>query len=239
MLAFFRGIRRQLADDKQFWKYSRYAIGEIVLVVIGILIALQINTWNEARSFKKNERILLEELLESIQANRTMLQSSSSQLEKMNKSSTLILQVLKENIPYTDTLDVHFFWAAIRGDQRVNINRGAYEAYKNVGYDAIGSKTIQRNIASLYEAHYEQLNEWRMYLTGLAPYDHQFWTTHFLQYENGFSPINYGSLLSNESVQSYYYSVLRTRSVLEQFIRQCQMQSEAVIVLLEMEIKQG
>jgi hypothetical protein len=38
-----------MADDNQFFKYSRYAIGEIVLVVIGILIALQINTWNEER----------------------------------------------------------------------------------------------------------------------------------------------------------------------------------------------
>ena len=44
MLQFFRKIRWRLAQDNQFLKYSRYAIGEIVLVVLGILIALQINT---------------------------------------------------------------------------------------------------------------------------------------------------------------------------------------------------
>lgn len=49
MIPFFRKIRYRLAKDSQFFKYSRYAIGEIVLVVIGILIALQINTWNEER----------------------------------------------------------------------------------------------------------------------------------------------------------------------------------------------
>jgi len=49
MIPFFRKIRKKMADDNQFFKYSRYAIGEIVLVVIGILIALQINTWNEER----------------------------------------------------------------------------------------------------------------------------------------------------------------------------------------------
>jgi hypothetical protein len=43
MIPFFRKTRKKLADDNKFFKYSRYAIGEIVLVVIGILIALQIN----------------------------------------------------------------------------------------------------------------------------------------------------------------------------------------------------
>ena len=49
MLNFFRKIRRQLANENKFQKYFRYAIGEIVLVVLGILIALQINNWNEHR----------------------------------------------------------------------------------------------------------------------------------------------------------------------------------------------
>jgi len=50
MPPFFSRIRRKLANDNQFLKYSRYAIGEIVLVVIGILIALQINNWNQNRN---------------------------------------------------------------------------------------------------------------------------------------------------------------------------------------------
>lgn len=49
MLPFFRKIRYRLAKDNQFFTYSRYALGEIVLVVIGILIALYINNWNEKR----------------------------------------------------------------------------------------------------------------------------------------------------------------------------------------------
>ena len=55
MIGFFRKIRKKLADDNQFLKYSRYAIGEILLVVVGILIALQINNWNENRKIKENE----------------------------------------------------------------------------------------------------------------------------------------------------------------------------------------
>jgi len=49
MIPFFRKIRKKMADDNKPLKYMRYAIGEIVLVVIGILIALQINNWNQNR----------------------------------------------------------------------------------------------------------------------------------------------------------------------------------------------
>lgn len=55
MLPFFRKIRWRLAQDNQFFKYSRYAIGEIVLVVLGILIALSVNNWNEARKTTNTE----------------------------------------------------------------------------------------------------------------------------------------------------------------------------------------
>jgi len=49
MIPFFRKIRKKMADDNRPLKYMRYAIGEIILVVIGILIALQINNWNQER----------------------------------------------------------------------------------------------------------------------------------------------------------------------------------------------
>ena len=53
MIPFFRKIRKQSADDNKPLKYMRYAIGEIVLVVIGILIALSINNWNENQKKEK------------------------------------------------------------------------------------------------------------------------------------------------------------------------------------------
>ncbi len=62
MIPFFRKIRWRLAQDNQFLKYSRYAIGEIFLVVIGILIALQINTWNEERKSRLEETEILKRI---------------------------------------------------------------------------------------------------------------------------------------------------------------------------------
>ena len=69
MIHFFRRIRKKMADDNRPLQYARYAIGEIVLVVIGILIALQINTWNEERKENKIESNYLKEMQEDYQIN--------------------------------------------------------------------------------------------------------------------------------------------------------------------------
>jgi len=69
MIPFFRKIRKKMADDNKPMKYMRYAIGEIVLVVIGILIALQINNWNEERKLHAEEQYLLKELLAEFDIN--------------------------------------------------------------------------------------------------------------------------------------------------------------------------
>ena len=55
MIKFFRKIRFSLLSENKTSKYFKYAFGEIILVVIGILIALQINNWNENRKNKITE----------------------------------------------------------------------------------------------------------------------------------------------------------------------------------------
>ena len=60
MIKFFRKIRQNLLSEGKTEKYFKYAIGEILLVVIGILIALQINNWNEQRKANKQELLLLQ-----------------------------------------------------------------------------------------------------------------------------------------------------------------------------------
>lgn len=62
MLTFFRKIRQKLLSQNKVTRYLVYALGEIVLVVIGILLALQINTWNQNRLDRKQEQQLLAQL---------------------------------------------------------------------------------------------------------------------------------------------------------------------------------
>lgn len=95
MIPFFRKIRKKLADDNQFLKYSRYAIGEIVLVVVGILIALQINNWNEERKEKLQETKILYNLKDEFQENLQNLRFKDSILKTTINNLETVFEELK------------------------------------------------------------------------------------------------------------------------------------------------
>lgn len=78
MIKFFRRIRKELLKENRFSKYMLYAIGEIILVVIGILIALQVNNWNTQRTEKET----LYSILEAIKLD---LETDIEQTKKANK----------------------------------------------------------------------------------------------------------------------------------------------------------
>ena len=71
MIKFFRKIRQKLLSENKFSKYLLYAIGEIILVVIGILIALQINNWNENRKLTETKRNYYQQILVDLKNDKT------------------------------------------------------------------------------------------------------------------------------------------------------------------------
>ncbi|HEY5689383.1 MAG TPA: hypothetical protein VIS27_13850 [Yeosuana sp.] len=85
MIPFFRKIRKTLADDNKPLKYLRYAIGEIVLVMIGILLALQVNNWNQERG----KNILKESYRKNLIAD---LNQDIENLEQLNSLNTFAEQ---------------------------------------------------------------------------------------------------------------------------------------------------
>jgi soluble cytochrome b562 len=87
MIKIFRKIRQNLLMENKTGKYLKYAIGEIVLVVIGILIALSINNWNESRKIKNKKQTLVLNLIEDFEENKTLLELA------INNSDTLILKM--------------------------------------------------------------------------------------------------------------------------------------------------
>ncbi len=106
MIPFFRKIRKKMADDNRPLKYIRYAIGEIVLVVIGILIALQINTWNEERKDRIVEKDILLLLRRELKTNLRELEVYKKEAEQDNPKILLYETYFKagDNNPNKDSV---------------------------------------------------------------------------------------------------------------------------------------
>src|SRR5210317_788759 len=108
MIKFFRHIRQSLIMKNQTGKYLKYAVGEIVLVVIGILIALQLNNWNELRKERTVELSILNELLSDLHSDLKSLNEDIELNKRAIKSNQLIHDQLINNKAYYDSLDFHF-----------------------------------------------------------------------------------------------------------------------------------
>ena len=155
MINFFRKTRKQLAVDNRFFKYWRYAIGEIVLVVAGILIALQINTWNEIRKSKSTEINVLNDLVTGLENDRYTMDYIYDKHNRAIESCQIILRVMGG---FEETNNVS-------GEQFATTNyytnfyatKGAYESLKTIGFETITNKVLRFRIINLYEQWYRIL----------------------------------------------------------------------------------
>lgn len=96
MLSFFRHIRKKLIDSGSITKYLLYASGEILLVVIGILIALQVNNWNTNRLDRIEEKALLVQLKNEFLSNKEQLNQKIALRDQAMESTLLLLQMIDD-----------------------------------------------------------------------------------------------------------------------------------------------
>ena len=194
-----------MLTQNKFSKYLLYAIGEIILVVIGILIALQINTWNQDKKNRELERNILIEIEATINKNIDQLKSTVKGLEEMNQSGEIILNVWENKSPYSDTLSWHFFRSTWTGKGYVTgLSYAGYENLKNIGFDLISNDSIKRDIIRMFERGiprilglFESTEEWVLYK--------EHYLRNFLTTDDGWVPFDYNGLLKD----TYYYSIIR------------------------------
>ncbi|MBT8273486.1 MAG: hypothetical protein KJO77_06750, partial [Bacteroidia bacterium] len=96
MINFFRKIRYDLMGSRKTAKYLKYAIGEIILVVIGILIALQINNWNIANKDKKKEAVYLSKIETNLEDDIALYKSIMSQDSTMLDQLNILMRSLTD-----------------------------------------------------------------------------------------------------------------------------------------------
>ncbi len=141
-------------------RYLKYAIGEIILVVIGILIALQINNWNETEKTKKFEYEIINLIDQNLKQDSIAI---SSELFKaklaIRLTDSLLMQVSKKD--YSDNLNS--WMGKIICFERFKSQSSAFEVLKAKGIEVISSNQLQMALISYYDGNlfklYESLND--------------------------------------------------------------------------------
>ena len=148
MIRLIHRIRRKLMGTGKVRKYLAYAAGEIVLVVIGILIALQINNWNEARKLSSALDSSLWEVREDL-IQDTMELNRMIAIRKLDfESQKNVISVLEGNQPLTNTLYADLARVMLR--RNVTLIRNGFDLIKEIGLSKLSNISLRNALVVYY-----------------------------------------------------------------------------------------
>ena len=160
MIKFFRKIRQKLLTENKFSKYLIYAIGEIILVVIGILIALQVNNANEVRKSYRELDKINQNLLQEFESNQKALNTAINQLKWTKKGSLEVLSMIgiSERELMTTNIDsiieISLFWPTWKPTIFV------LNELKSTGKLSLYENSKIKELLFEYERQSEYVNDW-------------------------------------------------------------------------------
>ena len=137
-------------ENNKTGKYLKYAIGEIVLVVVGILIALQINNWNEDKKATHKQSLVLKELVNSINNDLSEYDINLDPRLKRKKSGIDSLHDYIFNHKEIDNSLVIAFYNMAKQDVHFRYSNGQFEALKSSGLDLIKNDSLRTLINNTY-----------------------------------------------------------------------------------------
>lgn len=149
MIKFFRKTRQKMIKDNKVTKYLLYAIGEILLVVIGILIALQINNNNETKKARAFEVKMLHEVRNELINDTIYFNMIKKRAESSLKGGKEMLRLYGDKETNTDTI-MKYGRMMSRTFQYI-YHKGAYEAIKSTGIDKISNDSIRFLLTDMYD----------------------------------------------------------------------------------------
>jgi len=162
MIKIFRKIRQQSLTENKFSKYLIYAIGEIILVAIGILIALQVNNWNNSRIERKTEIKLLKEISSNLATDLRNIKLKIKENDIFINSNSNILEHLKDKTEITKSLERDY--ASLLGHGIFQPITTSYENLKSQGIYKIRNDSLRYVISKLYDSKYYFISDNVYYL---------------------------------------------------------------------------
>ncbi len=152
MFRLFRGIRQKLINDAKFGKYMLYATGEVLILILGILIAFQVNNWDEKRQNEITEIEMLKAIKGGLEIDLINFEGDKVVHQQQIVSSQIILNHLENDLAYHDSLAVHFSNTA--NFTVFFVSRGAYETLQSAGVSIISNPELRDTIITLYDGLY-------------------------------------------------------------------------------------
>lgn len=146
----FKTIRKSNIMANNSKKYFKYAIGEIILVVIGILIALQINNWNENNKLERKEIELLQLVKQDLIENNKEIKDLEKRLSVNKNGVDSILSIFKKT-EKQDNLFLPLSVAMVHRKSNFNNSNTGYKLILNNSTSIISNDSILKSILSLYE----------------------------------------------------------------------------------------
>lgn len=175
MMKFFRKIRQQLLTENKFIKYFIYAVGEIALVMIGILLALQVNNWNEAQKNKAVERQLLTSLLQEFETNLDILAKTIETNTKVITGSLNIGKFTGPTLPLISEKELsQAMVGAFKHESRYVPNQGTLNEISNSGKLSLISDPSLRKAISELQSQLKRVENQENYVVERRDYTHQF-----------------------------------------------------------------
>lgn len=160
MIKFFRKIRYNLMSENKTGKYFKYAIGEILLVMIGILLALQVNNWNESKQLTQKEIIILSELKKALESDLKNELIPAINYHDNARTALYKIDDFYNNIDtITDDSLTIYFRRYLGGPWILVINSAAFENLKSTGVDVISNDSLRSKISLLYSYEYPTAKE--------------------------------------------------------------------------------
>jgi hypothetical protein len=241
MIKFFRNIRQNLLNEGKTSKYLKYAIGEIVLVVIGILIALQINNWNEARKEHSRELKMLSEVKSNLEANILNLASDIKRQIRGAWCIDYVIDHMDHKRSYNDSLPYYMLEIDFAPD--VVLVSSAYETLQSSGLEIIKNDFLRQHLTNLYGVVYPTLMqetkrlEDQVWPTTVVPMFQKYFRKELEKYS--FVPNSYENWLNDQEFLNMlaFRGVMRKNSTNRK--RETQKETENVLSIINKELEKN
>ena len=199
MIKFFRHIRQNMINQNRTKKYLLYAIGEIILVVIGILIALQINNWNENKKARQTEITLLENIRKDLSLDTLDINFNLKYHSQFIDEEKKLLNFLMSNLEQPETaIDYN---SALTTPLLIVLHESTFANLQNNNVWILTNNDLRKDISRFYDFYSTGIQKIENDLSSYETYDVKL--PYFLKYFK-LDPNGKPMVITNNKSKEYY-----------------------------------